>query len=82
VLGQRRLDPRDEIAAVRFVIDVLKLAAATLGIVATRRLLMARSGLQRSIVEQSVTGNPERDMLAGRRDSVASGSNSNDVLSH
>ena len=42
VLGQRALDPRDEIAAIGVIVGMLELAAAAFGKMAARRLLVMR----------------------------------------
>ena len=64
MLSERRLDPRDEIAAIRFVIGVLELAAAALRKVTARRILVVRPGSERAVVEQRIAGHSERHMAA------------------
>ena len=65
MLGKRRLDPRCEIAAVRLVVSMLELAPAAFGEVPAWRILVMRAGRKRSIVEQHVARNAERNMAAG-----------------
>ena len=64
MLRERGFDPRHEIAAVRLVIGMLELAAAALGEMPARRLLVVRAGCERSVVEQSIARDSERDMAA------------------
>ncbi|GAC1506516.1 MAG: hypothetical protein NVS1B6_14400 [Steroidobacteraceae bacterium] len=64
VLRKCKFNPRTEVASVCFVISVLKLASATLGKVAARRVLMVRSKSQRSVVKQGVARNTIRHMTA------------------
>jgi hypothetical protein len=62
VLRQRRLDARDEIAAVRVVVGVLELAPTALRKMPARRLLMMRPRRERSVVQKSVVRYAERDV--------------------
>ena len=64
VLRKRRFDPRDQIAAIRFVIGMLELAPAALGEVPARRLLVVRPGRERTVIEKSIARDPERDVPA------------------
>lgn len=80
VLGERRFDPRDQIAAIRFVVRLLKLAAAALGKEAAGRILVMRAGRERSVVEQRVSGDAERNVSPARRYAVAPGCDADDQL--
>jgi hypothetical protein len=64
MLGQRRSHSRYQIRPVRFVIEVLKLAAATLRKVTARRLLVMRTFDECPVLQQLIARNPERDMAA------------------
>ena len=57
MLGQRRLNPAYEIAAIGLVVGMLELAAAAFREMAARRILVMRAGSERAIVEQGVTRN-------------------------
>jgi hypothetical protein len=80
VLGKRRLDARDEITAIGCIVGMLQLAAAALRKMAARRLLVMRPGRQRTVVEQSIAGNPERNVAAALRHSVAARGDPDDQL--
>ena len=54
VLGQRAVDPRDQIAAIGLVVGMLELAAAAFGKVTAWRHLVVRPGRERAVVEQRV----------------------------
>src|SRR5690348_11934730 len=82
VLRQRRLDARDEIAAIGFVVGMLQPASAAFGEVTARRLLVMRSRGDRAVVEQSVARNAEWHMAAAWRHAVAARSNADDRLVH
>jgi hypothetical protein len=60
MLRKRSFDPGDEIAAVRFIVGVLKLASPAVGKVPAGRLLMVRPRSECSIVEQRVAWDAER----------------------
>ena len=60
VLGQRCLDPRNEIAAIGLVVGMLKLASAALGEVTAGRFLVMRPRSQGAIVKQDVPRHSER----------------------
>jgi hypothetical protein len=64
MLGQRRSHSRHQIRPVRFVIDVLKLAAATLRKVTARRLLVMRTSDECPVLQQLIARNAERHMAA------------------
>ena len=82
VLDERGLDPRNEIAAIRFVVDVLELAAAALRKVAAWRHLVMRTLDKSAIVANLIARHAERNVLAGGSDTIAAGGNSNDRISH
>lgn len=62
MLRQSRFDPRHKIASIGFIIGLLELAAAAFGKERTWRILMVRTKGQRSIVEERVSRNSERDV--------------------
>jgi len=62
MLRQRRLDPREEIAAVRLIVGMLELAPSALREMAARRLLVVRTRRKCAIVEKGIAGDSERDM--------------------
>ena len=82
VLRERGFDARNKIAAIRVVVGMLQLAPAAFGKVTARRLLVVWTRRQRSIVEQGVAGNSERNVTPTRRHAVTSRRNSNDGLVH
>ncbi len=82
VLRQRSFDPRNQIAAIRFIVGVLQLAPAAFREVTAWRHLMMRSGGQRAIVEQGVSRHAPRHMTAARRDSVAARGDADDQFVH
>ena len=82
MLGKRRRHTGDEVAPIGFVIDMLKLAASAFRKVTAWRHLMVRPVDERSVVEQGVAGNPERNMPAACGDSVATCGDADDLLSH
>lgn len=81
VLRERGLDPAHEIAAICLVVSMLELAAAALREMAARRLLMMRSGRERSIVEQRIAGDSERHVASARSHAIAARGDSNDQFS-
>jgi hypothetical protein len=82
VLCKGSLDPRDEIAAIRFVVRMLELAATALGKVPTRRILVMRSRSNRTVVEKRVAWHSECDVAAALSDPVSTGGYSNDQFMH
>ena len=71
VLRERRLDARDEIAAIGFIIGVLELTPAAFGEVTARRLLVVRPWRKGAVVEQRVAGNSKGDMPTAWRHAIA-----------
>src|SRR5438067_7652279 len=61
---------------------MLQLAPAAFREVTAWRHLMMRSGRQRAIVEQGVSGHAPRHMTAARRDPVAARGDANDQFVH
>ena len=82
VLGQRGLDPRDQIAAIGLVVGVLELAAAAFGEMTARRLLVMRAGRERAVVEQGIARHAEGDVAAARRHPVAARRDADDQFVH
>ena len=82
MLCERSLDARNQIAPIRFVIDVLELATAALGKVTAWRHLVMRAGQDCPVTEHLVAGYSERNVPAARSDAVAARGNSNDFVSH
>src|SRR4051794_32364929 len=82
MLGQCRLDSRDEIAAIRLVIRMLQLASAAFGKVTAWRHLMVRSERQRPIVEQGVSRDSPRHMAAALRYPVSTRGDADDQFVH
>lgn len=64
VLCERRLDPRNKIAAISLVIRALKLTSPTFGKLGTWGCLMMRSRNEQAFVVQRVARNSERHMFA------------------
>jgi len=82
VLDERGLDPRNKVAAIGFVIDVLELAASALRKVAAWRHLVMRTLDKSAIVANGIARHAERNVFAGGSDTIAAGSNSNDRIIH
>ena len=82
VLRQRRFDSRDQEGAIGGVVGVLELAAAALGEMAARRLLVMRAEGERAIVDHGVAGNPERKVPAACCHAIAARGYSNDEFAH
>ena len=82
MLSERRVDTRNQIVLICLVIDVLKLATATLRKVTAWRHLVVRAPNDSPVTEQLVTGYSERNMLTARGDAVAARGYSNDFVSH
>src|SRR4029079_13994075 len=82
VLRERRLDPRDEIAAIGVIVGVLELAAGALREMAARRLLVVGPERKRAVVEQCIARNSERHMLPAHCYPVAARGNADDQLAH
>lgn len=82
MLSERRLDTRNQIVLIFFVIDVLKLATTALREVTAWRHLVVRAPNDSPVSEQLVTGYTERNVLAARGDAIAARSYSNDFVSH
>jgi hypothetical protein len=82
VLGERSLNPRNEIAEIRFVIDVLELAPSALRKVAAWRHLVMRTFDEGAIARDRIAGHSERYVQARRRDTVPASSNADDRVRH
>src|SRR5258708_37757669 len=82
VVRQRGSAPRNQIAAIRFIVGVLQLAPAAFREVTAWRHLMMRSGCQRAIVAQGVSRHTPRHMTTARRDPVAARGDANDQFVH
>ena len=82
MLGERSLDPRNEIAAKGLVIDMLQLAPAAFREMTAGRFLVMESRGQRSVVEQDIAGNSERYVAAARRHAIAARGDAHDRLVH
>ena len=82
MLCERSLDPRHQVAAIRLVIGVLKLAPAALRKVTAWRHLMVRARDERSVWGNRVAGHAERDVLARGGNAVASSSYPDDLFKH
>ena len=82
VLRQRRFDSRDQEGAIGGVVGVLELAAAALGEMAARRLLVMRAEGERAIVDHGVAGNPERHVATACRHPVPARGYADDELVH
>jgi hypothetical protein len=64
LLGKRGRDLRDEIAAIGFIVGVLKLATATFREVRARRFLVMGPGREGAVVEEGIAGHSERNVTA------------------
>ena len=82
MLRQRSFDPGDEILTIRLIIRVLKLAAAAVRKVAAWRHLVMRTGYERPVLEQSIAGHSEGNMLATGGDAVPARGDANDRVTH
>ncbi len=71
MLRERGFDARYEVARVRLIVGMLELAPTAFGKVTARRLLVVRSGSERTIIKERITGDPERHVPPARRDAVA-----------
>ena len=82
VLGKRRLDSRDKVAAIRLVVGMLQLAPATFRKVAARGLLVVRSERERPVVQHGIAGDCKGDVTAAFGHAVATRRNPDDELVH
>jgi hypothetical protein len=62
MLGERRLDPRHEVSAIRVVIHVLELAASAFRKMPARGLLMMRAKCECSVVQHGVAWHAKGNM--------------------
>jgi hypothetical protein len=62
VLREGRLDSRNQIAAISFVVGMLQLTSAAFREVPARWFLVMRPRRKSSVVEQSISRDPERDV--------------------
>ena len=82
MLGQRRLDAGNEVAAIGFIVGMLQLAAPAFGKMATGRLLVVGSKGKRAVVENGIARYSERNVAAARSHAVAACGDPDDKLVH
>ena len=82
MLPQRAGHARRAIVCVGLIGQMLKLASTAFGKMPARRRLAAQAGLDRSVVEQDVARNCERDMASASRDPVPACRDPDNGLAH
>src|SRR3954453_3713483 len=82
VLGKRADDPIDQIGAIRFIGDMLELAAAAFREMAAWRLLVVWAGLDRAVIAQQVARRGERRVAPAGGHAFAARRDPNNRLAH
>jgi hypothetical protein len=78
VLGKRRLNAGNQIAAIDFIVGVLELTSAAFREVAARRLLVVRPKGERAVIEDGIAGYAEGHMPPAWRHAVTARGNPDD----
>ena len=82
MLGQRRLNARDQVAPIGFVVGMLQLAAAAFREMAAWRQLVLRPGRERSVIEQCVARHSKSHVAAAPSDAIATRRDPDDEFVH